>query len=93
MTAVFYILGVFVALVIWSCLSAVSRQGAKAEVKLNGEDKVGASTLRLSQGNATAADRLKVILSTVWASLIYPTWWGLSAVLGGILYLLVWLIF
>lgn len=93
MTAVFYFIGVFTTLVIWSCLSSLSRKGAKAEVGLKGKDKVHASTLRISMGNATFGDKVKVLFSTIWASLIYPTWWIISVVLGGILYLLHWLIF
>jgi len=93
MTATIYMFGVFVGLVIWSAWSGVTRKGAMQEIAVRGTAGVGLTTHKVADGTATLGDKIGIVVVTVLGSLMNVPFIVVSAVVGGILYLVVKLFF
>lgn len=89
MSAVYYMFGVFVISVFWSAISSITRAGASREIDVRGIAGVGLSTIRVANGTATASDKIGVIVFTILGSLVCYPMIIVSAIVGGILYLVI----
>lgn len=88
-----YMLGVLVALIIWSATSAVTQKGARQEIWARGTTNVGLVTHKIANGTATFGDKISVVIVTILGAFLSPMWIAASAFLGGLLFLIfhIWL--
>jgi hypothetical protein len=88
-----YMIVVFLALTIWSASSAVTRKGARAEILALGAPNVGIVTHKIANGTATLGAKIGVVLATILGSFMSPLSIAVSALLGGLLFLIfhIWL--
>tara|TARA_R110001606_G_C14877230_1_gene590746 strand:- start:189 stop:470 length:282 start_codon:yes stop_codon:yes gene_type:complete len=93
MSAITYIIGVFIVQVAWSALSAITESGARKEIEIRGIAGVGNSTLKVADGTATVGDKFGIIVMTVLGGLMSPPFIITSGIIGGIIYFISNLLF
>jgi len=86
-------LGVLVALIIWSACSAVTQKGAIKEIWARGATDVGLVTHNIANGTATLGDKMGVVVATIIGAFLSPIWIAASAIVGSFLFLVfhIWL--
>lgn len=83
-----YMLGVLVALIIWSARSAVTQKGASQEIWARGATNVGLATHKIANGTATLGDKMGVVVATIIGAFLSPMWIAASAIIGSFLFLI-----
>lgn len=80
-------------LMLWSASTAVTKKGARQEIRARGATNVGLITHKIANGTATLSDKTGIVVTTILGAFISPLWLAASGILGTLLYLIfhVWL--
>ncbi len=89
MSALVYIIGVFVCLIIWSIIGGITQRGAQREIAVRGLSGVGMTTIKVAEGVATTSDKFGIAVITVIGSLMSIPFILVSGVFGGLIYVVV----
>ena len=86
MSAIFYIVGVFILQVIWSIVGGVTQRGAQQEISVRGITGVGLNTIKVAEGSATLGEKIGIAVTTILGSLLSIPFMIVSCVLGGLIF-------